>query len=242
MACGAHGWVLCSAALLLRKTNGLNRRCEPTRDWALRKPLPTDSSCPALCFNILHASPTSYGRPASTRVATGRLVARQRPIVATDLLRIQRITEVEAAPNGSFAVCGVQSIHTEPPKGEAGGDPTYSNQVHLWMVDLKSPSAQPAQLTFGERNVSDFEISPDGSQLAFGRVDRSQSKPNRRFGFCRSALPAKRRKLPTWSWAPSLPAGGRVARRCLPGKPPFSLERPERDWPEHTKRTRAAEN
>jgi len=48
------------------------------------------------------------------------------PIVATDLLRIQRITEVEVAPNGSFAIYGVQSIHTELPKAEAGGDPTYS--------------------------------------------------------------------------------------------------------------------
>jgi len=171
------------------------------------------------------------------------LVAKE-PIVATDLLRIQRITEVEVAPNGSFAIFGVQSIHTEPPKAEGvGGDPTYSYQVHIWMLDLKNPSAQPAQLTFGERNDSDFEISPDGTQLAFVRVDRSQSKPKPQVWILPLGSPGEARQVTHLEfgaksprWRPdgkALIVASSLPFSKLPGKPPFSLERPQRDWPEH---------
>lgn len=165
------------------------------------------------------------------------------PIVATDLLRIQRITQVEIAPTGSFAIYGVQSIHTEPPKGDAGGDPTYSYQVHLWMLDLKNLSAQPAQLTFGERNDSDFEISPDGSQLAFVRVDRSQTKPKPQVWILPLGSSGEARQVTHLEfgaraprWRPdgkALLVTSSLPFSKLPGKPPFSLERPERDWPEH---------
>ncbi len=164
------------------------------------------------------------------------------PIVATDLLRIQRITQVEVAPSGSFAIYGVQSIHTEPPKPDTGGDPTYSYQVHLWMSDLKNPSAQPVQLTFGERNDSEFEISPDGSRLAFVRVDRSQSKPKPQVWILPLGSPGEARQLTHLEfgarsprWRPdgkALLVTSALPFSKLPGKPPFSLERPERDWPE----------
>ena len=173
------------------------------------------------------------------------------PIVATDLLRIQRVTEVEVAPTGSFAIYGVQSVHTEPPKGDAGGDPTYTYQTHLWMVDLRNPSANPSQLTFGERNDSDFEISPDGGQLAFVRVDRSQSKPKPQVWILSLGSPGEARQVTHLEfgaraprWRPdgtALLVTSSLPFSKLPGKPPFSLERPERDWPEHDPRDAASQ-
>src|SRR5713226_8363343 len=77
----------------------------------------------------------------------------KQPIVTTDLLKIRRVTEVEVSHDGSFAVYGVQSIHSEPatdPKAE----PTYSYRTHLFFIDLNDinlndAAAKPVQLTFG---------------------------------------------------------------------------------------------
>jgi hypothetical protein len=82
------------------------------------------------------------GQVATVLLSAAWLQAKE-PIVATDLLRIQRVTEVEVAPSGLFAIYGVQSIHTEPAKGDSAGDPTYAYQTHLWMVQLKGASALP---------------------------------------------------------------------------------------------------
>ena len=49
--------------------------------------------------------------------------AGKQPITGADVLKIRNVTSVAVASDGSFAVYGVQSIHTEPPadpKGEAG--------------------------------------------------------------------------------------------------------------------------
>ena len=111
------------------------------------------------------------------------------------------------------------------------------------MVDLKNPSTQPAQLTFGERNDSDFKISPDGIQLAFVRVDRSQTKPKPQVWILPLGSPGEARQVTHLEfgarsprWRPdgkALLVTSSLPFSKLPGKPPFSLERPERDWPEH---------
>jgi hypothetical protein len=36
------------------------------------------------------------------------------PIVTTDMLKIRNVTDVKVAPDGSFAVYSVLSVHTEP--------------------------------------------------------------------------------------------------------------------------------
>src|SRR5438128_3768492 len=96
------------------------------------------------------------------------------PIVTTDLLNIRRVTEVEVARDGSFAVYGVQEIHSEPPadaKTNPAAEPSYSYRTHLFFVDLNSNTAKPVQLTFGDRSDTGLALSPDGTQLAFTRGD-----------------------------------------------------------------------
>jgi dipeptidyl aminopeptidase/acylaminoacyl peptidase len=187
--------------------------------------------------------------PVATLLLPAAWLQAKEPIVATDLLRIQRVTEVEVAPSGSFAIYGVQSIHTEPAKGDAGGDPTYAYQAHLWMVRLKDTSALPVQLTFGERNDTQFQISPDGNELAFVRVDRSQSKPKPQVWILPLGSPGEARQVTHLEfgaasprWRPdgkALLVASSLPFSKLPGKPPFSLERPERDWPEFIQPTEA---
>src|SRR5262249_42813935 len=85
----------------------------------------------------------------------------KQPIVTTDLLKIHNITDVKVAPDGSFAVYTVQSIHTEP-AGDPKNEPAYSYRTHIYYVDLNSASPTPVQLTFGDRNDGGLALSPDG--------------------------------------------------------------------------------
>src|SRR5260221_2782091 len=95
------------------------------------------------------------------------------PIVTTDLLKIRRVTEVEVARDGSFAVYGVQEIHSEPPADakNPAAEPAYSYRTHLFLIDLNSNAAKPVQLTFGDRNDAGLALSPDGTRLAFTRLE-----------------------------------------------------------------------
>src|SRR5580700_8038109 len=77
----------------------------------------------------------------------------KQPIVTTDLLKIRRVTEVQVARDGSFAVYGVQSIHSEPAT-DSKVEPAYSYRTHLFYIDLNDASAKPVQLTFGDRSDS----------------------------------------------------------------------------------------
>src|SRR6266404_7253244 len=88
----------------------------------------------------------------------------KQPIVTTDLLKIRRVTEIEVAHDGSFAVYGVQSMHSEPAT-DPKADPTYSYRTHLFYIDLNDTAAKPVQLTFGDRNDAALALSPDGRTL-----------------------------------------------------------------------------
>src|SRR6185295_6798385 len=93
--------------------------------------------------------------------------AAKSPITMTDLLKIRRVTSVDMAPNGSYAIYGVQSIETDTP---ATGDPQYNYQTHLFYINLEDRNAKPIQLTHGKRNDGGVAISPDGKQFAFVRL------------------------------------------------------------------------
>src|SRR5258706_2253569 len=102
----------------------------------------------------------------------GASVGSKQPIVTTDLLKIRRVTEIQVAHDGSFAVYAVQSIHSEPAT-DPKADPTYSYRTHLFYIDLNDTAAKPVQLTFGDRNDAALALSPDGRTLAFTRLDPS---------------------------------------------------------------------
>ncbi len=174
----------------------------------------------------------------------------KQPIKQTDLLKIERVTEVRVTPDGAFAVYGVQSIHTDAP-ATPGGDPAYSYRTNLWMSDLRDPGAKPIQITFGDRSDSMLAISPDGRQLAFVRPDRmdepaglSAAKTEKRsrpqVWIMPLHTPGEPRMVTTLehgATAPHWRADGKallvssaIPISALPGKPSFESERPGRDW------------
>jgi dipeptidyl aminopeptidase/acylaminoacyl peptidase len=162
--------------------------------------------------------------------------AGKQPITMTDLLKIQRVTEVKVSRDGALAVYGVRSIHTEPGAAPKD-DPSYSYRVNLWMCDLHDPGAKPVQLTYGEQSDSDFEISPDGHELAFLRPDAKKHPqvwilPLNHAGEPRAATTLENGATRVrWRGdGKALLVASEIPISKLPGKPTFDLERPGRDW------------
>lgn len=173
----------------------------------------------------------------------------KQPIVETDLLKIGRVTEVQVTPEGASAVFAVQTIHTDPPTA-ANADPVYSYRTNIWMVDLRDPAAKPVQLTFGARKDSELAISPDGSELAFVRIENEpatpdakpdkKQKPHPQVWILPLSTPGEARAVthlaygamdPRWrSDGKALLVSSEIPISKLPGKPTFDLERPGRDW------------
>jgi dipeptidyl aminopeptidase/acylaminoacyl peptidase len=160
----------------------------------------------------------------------------KQPIVESDLLKIARVTEVQVAPDGSLAVYGVQTIHTEPAAGP-NVDPKYGYRVNLWSVDLRSSAAKPLQLTFGEKTDSGLAISPNGRELAFVRADDKKLPQVWVMSLTGPGEPRMVTDLEFGATAPqwrhdsqALVVASAMPVRKLPGKPAFSLERPNRDW------------
>ena len=96
--------------------------------------------------------------------------AGKQPITGADVLKIRNVASVAVAPDGSFAIYGVQSIQSEP-AADPKAEPTYRYRTNLWRIDLNDANARPEQLTFGDRSDSSPAIRPDGRTLAFVRVD-----------------------------------------------------------------------
>ena len=59
--------------------------------------------------------------------------AGKQPITGADVLKIRNVTSVAVASDGSFAVYGVQSIHTDSPV-------TRFRRRLLWLVSPSSPA------------------------------------------------------------------------------------------------------
>lgn len=183
----------------------------------------------------------------------------KQPITETDLLNIERVTEVRVTPDGAFAIYAVQSIHTAPP-ASAGADPSYGYRTNLWMCDLRDPAAKPVELTFGDRSDGMLAISPDGRELAFVRDDpprndpprndrpndpatgdtQTQKKPVPQVWILSLHSPGEPRMITHLEYGATAPkwredgkallVSSPIPISKLPGKPPFDLERPGRDW------------
>lgn len=157
------------------------------------------------------------------------------PVTMTDLLKIRRVTNVEISRDGSFAVYGVQSIHTEPAAAK-DTDPAYSYRTHLYYIDLDGAAAKPVQLTHGARSDSGFALSPDGKWLAFQRVEKDKPQvwlmPLRTPG-----EPYPITKLEHGAvnpvWRPdgqALLVASPLPLSKIEGTPHWELERPARQW------------
>jgi dipeptidyl aminopeptidase/acylaminoacyl peptidase len=158
------------------------------------------------------------------------------PITATDLLKIRRVTEVQLAADGSFAVYGVQSMYAEP-AGDGKGDIHYGYRTHLWRIDLTNKHATPQQLTFGDRRDSGISISPDGKRLAFVRPDSARKSQVwvMPLGSPGEAIAVTRLEHgatgPVWHpKADRLLVSSNIPISKLDGKPHYDMERPMRDW------------
>ena len=84
------------------------------------------------------------------------------PILASDLLKLKTMSQIDVSPDGTKAVFVLTSM------GKDDGD-KYRYFRHLWMIDLDDPST-PVQLTYGDRNDGSPTWSPDGTKTAFVRL------------------------------------------------------------------------
>jgi dipeptidyl aminopeptidase/acylaminoacyl peptidase len=160
------------------------------------------------------------------------------PVLVTDLLQVREVTDVTIARDGAFAIYTVRSVAARP--GETDLSSEYGYRDHLWMIDLRSSNAAPVQLTFDDHHDTAPAISPDGTQLAFVRVEASVRNARPQVWLLRLNQAGEARKLTDLEygateprWRPdsgALLVSSAIPLSKLPGKPPFDLERPKRDW------------
>jgi dipeptidyl aminopeptidase/acylaminoacyl peptidase len=84
-------------------------------------------------------------------------------VVTTDLMNIATASALNISPDGRQAV----GVVTRKATRNNGTEYYYTS--HLYLLDLVS-SAEPLPLTFGDRNDSQPEWSPDGKKIAFIRT------------------------------------------------------------------------
>ncbi|MEM8961045.1 MAG: S9 family peptidase [Acidobacteriota bacterium] len=84
------------------------------------------------------------------------------PIRVTDLPHLKTVNGIDVSADGQWVAYVVRSIH------EADGE--WSYRRHLWLAATDG-STPPRQLTHGERRDGNPVFSPDGTKIAFQRVD-----------------------------------------------------------------------
>lgn len=173
-------------------------------------------------------------------MVTAPVVAQTEPIVATDLLRLRRVTEIDVAGDSSRAVFALRSIESE------GDDDatSYVYRSHLYLLDLTDNEATPLQLTSGARRDRAAVLSPNARRIAFlraGEEGRPGAGSSQIWLLDLSGGEARQlteRENGTGAprWAPdggSLLFGASEDFEELAGPPPYSQERPARDWDDH---------
>lgn len=92
----------------------------------------------------------------------------KRPIVASDLMKVATASQIQISPDGSKAAMIVT-------RKTVKNDNEYYYTRHLYLLDLVEKK-EPTQLTFGDKNDTQPQWSPDGKQLAFVRTDGEKSQ------------------------------------------------------------------
>src|SRR4051812_42212844 len=82
-----------------------------------------------------------------------------RPMTATDLATMRRIGAPAASPDARWAVYQLRETDLAANKG----------RTHLWLLDLRTPNAQPVQVAFSaaDKNEHDPAFSRDGKWLYY---------------------------------------------------------------------------
>jgi dipeptidyl aminopeptidase/acylaminoacyl peptidase len=90
------------------------------------------------------------------------------PIVASDMLRIQQLSDVNVSPDGRSVLYSVRSIVEDDER-----DGRYRYVTQLWILE-DGGRAQPRRLTSSRQGASQAAWHPDGDRIAFVRpVDGS---------------------------------------------------------------------
>jgi dipeptidyl aminopeptidase/acylaminoacyl peptidase len=92
----------------------------------------------------------------------------KKPIVASDLMKIVTVNQIQISPDGSKAVA---IVNRKALKNE--NDYYYTR--HLYLFDLIG-SESPRQLTFGDKNDGQPQWSSDGKTIAFVRTDNDKAQ------------------------------------------------------------------
>ena len=149
------------------------------------------------------------------------------PILATDLLKLKAISQIDISPDGSKLVFVLSSMGKDD-----GGE--YRYYRHLWMINLEGPMS-PIQFTYGDRNDNSPTWSPNGSQIAFVREHNKRPQvwilPLRGGEAYRVSDAEFGASNPQWS-----PDGRKILFSsmipdwAIDGKPMWSSERPGRNF------------
>jgi dipeptidyl aminopeptidase/acylaminoacyl peptidase len=149
-----------------------------------------------------------------------------RPFVASDLMNIATTANIAVSPDGRQAVMVVSR------KATKNNNTEYYYTQHLYLLDLTAEKA-PVQLTFGDRNDSQPEWSPDGKKIAFIRASSDAAQVWILPMTGGEAYPLTRVKYgasaPRWSPdGKSILLTSAIPFHAIEGEMPWSYERPGR--------------
>ena len=99
----------------------------------------------------------------------------QSPMVATDLMQLRSISEIDVAWDGSRAVFVVHSMEqVRPEDSDDQVELDWANQSHLFSLNLLEDDATPTQLTFGDRQDGKPRLNPRSGEVVFLRADENE--------------------------------------------------------------------